>query len=122
MRKLTDHIHSKGAFADLHSCGQVEIQVPNMIAAGWDSWSGMPMNNTRMLYEKYGDKMLIGVIPDMFPEGASEEVQREYARKFADEFLNPEKPVLFNTYGAAVLTPAYREELYKQSRIKFGGK
>ena len=61
MRRLTDHIHSRGCYADFHSCGHLELQVPNMIAAGWDSWSGMPMNDTQMLYEKYGDQILIGV-------------------------------------------------------------
>jgi uroporphyrinogen-III decarboxylase len=119
MRKLTDHIHSRGCWADLHSCGNVGKQVPNMIAAGWDSWSGMPMNDTHALYEKYGDQILIGVIPEAFPEDASEEVQREYARKYVDKFVNPEKPTFVNLYGASVLTPAYREELYKLSRLKY---
>jgi hypothetical protein len=121
MRRLTDHIHERGALADFHSCGHIEQQVPNMIEAGWNSWSGMPMNDTQGLYEKYGDKIIIGVIPDKFEPDASEEKQREMARNFADRFCKPEKPCLISAYGAAVLTPAYREELYKQSRIKFAG-
>jgi hypothetical protein len=121
MRRLTDHIHSRGAIADLHSCGHIEQQVPNMIAAGWDSWSGMPMNDTQGLYEKYGDKIVLGVVPDQFdPMSATEEEQRAAARQFAAKFCNPEKPCLVNMYGAAVLTPAYREELYKESRIRMG--
>ena len=58
MKKLTDYVHSKGMYCDLHSCGHIELQVPNMIAAGWDSWSPMPMNDTMMLHEKYGDKLV----------------------------------------------------------------
>jgi hypothetical protein len=119
MKRLTDHIHSRGAIADLHSCGHVEQQVPNMIAAGWDSWSGMAMNDTQGLYEKYGDKIVLGVVPDQFdPQTTSEEEQRAAARKFAEKFCNPKKPCLVNMYGAAVLTPAFQEELYKESRIR----
>jgi hypothetical protein len=121
MRRLTDHIHERGCLADFHSCGHIEQQVPNMIAAGWDSWSGMAMNDTQGLYEKYGDKIILGVIPDQFAPDTDEEKQREMARNFVDRFCKPEKPCLLNLYGAAVLTPAYREELYKQSRIKYAG-
>jgi hypothetical protein len=119
MRRLTDHIHARGAIADFHSCGHIEQQVPNMIAAGWDSWSGMAMNDTQGLYEKYGDQIILGVVPDQFdPATTPEEEQRAAAREFAKKFCNPHKPCLFNMYGAAVLTPAYREELYKLSRIR----
>ena len=52
MKRFTDHAHAKGLFTDLHSCGHIEKQVPNIIAAGWDSWGGMPMNDRAMLYEK----------------------------------------------------------------------
>ena len=120
MRRLTDHIHSRGCYADFHSCGHLELQVPNMIAAGWDSWSGMPMNDTQMLYEKYGDQILIGVIPDEFdPETTTEEEQRAEAAKFVEKFCDPNKPCFVSHYGAAALTPAFREELYKLSRIRF---
>ncbi|KPU44404.1 uroporphyrinogen decarboxylase (URO-D) [Oxobacter pfennigii] len=120
MRRLTDYIHSKGLYADFHCCGHVERQVPNMIAAGWDSWSGMAMNDTQMLYEKYGDKIIIGVIPDQFdPMTTSEADQRAAAAKYVEKFCKPGKPSILNFYGAPVLTPAFREELYKLSRIKY---
>jgi hypothetical protein len=119
MRRLTDHMHQRGCYADLHSCGHIEQQVPNIIAAGWDSWSGMAMNDTQGLYEKYGDQIVLGVVPDQFGPDTPEEEQRAAAREYVKKFCNPQKPSLFNMYGAAVLTPAYREELYKQSRIKF---
>jgi hypothetical protein len=119
MKRLTDHIHARGAIADLHSCGHIEQQVPNMIAAGWDSWSGMAMNDTQGLYEKYGDRIVLGVVPDQFvPENTPEDRQRAAAREFAQKFCNPQKPCILNSYGAAILTPAYREELYKESRIR----
>ena len=120
MRRVTDFIHSKGRFAEFHSCGQILKQVPNMIAAGWDAWSGQPMNDTQKIYELYGDQILIGVIPDPYdPATTSEEEQRARAREYADRFCNPKKPSYFNRGGGDTMTPAFREELYKQSRINY---
>jgi len=117
MRRLTDFIHSKGRFCDFHSCGQNLRQVPNMIKAGWDSWSGQPMNDTEKAYELYGDKILIGVYPVELSPTASEEEQRASARAYADKFCNPDKPSILN--GGFNLPAAFREELYKHSRINY---
>jgi hypothetical protein len=120
MKRVTDHLHSKSKFCELHSCGQLMKQVPNMIAAGWDAWNGQDMNDTHKIYELYGEKIVLGVMPEMFdPVAKSEEDQRQAAREYADKFCNPDKPSYFNIYGASVLTPTYREELYKQSRINY---
>ena len=120
MKKVTDHLHSKGRYADFHSCGQLMKQIPNMIAAGWDTWGGQPMNDSQKIYELYGDKILIGVIPDPFdPETTSEEDQRAAARAYAEKFCRRDKPSYLNTYGMAMLTPAFREELYKCSRLNY---
>ena len=120
MKRLTDHIHSKGKLADLHSCGHLEMQVPSIIAAGWDSWTPQPMNNTHMMYEKYGDQIILGVIPEDFPENASEEVQKAEAAKFVDKFCNPDRPAAVSLYASNLVTPIFRKELYRLSRIKFG--
>jgi hypothetical protein len=120
MRRVTDFLHSKGKACELHSCGQLLKQVPNFIAAGWDSWSGQIMNDTHKIYELYGDKIIIGVTPDMYdPSDKTEQEQRAAAREYVEKFCRPEKPSLFNTYGAPVLTPAFREELYAHSRVAY---
>jgi hypothetical protein len=120
MKRLTDFLHSKGKFCELHSCGSLFKQVPNMIEAGWDSWNGQMMNDTQKIYDLYGDKLLIAVIPDSFdPLTLSEEEQRECARQYAAKFCNPAKPSYYNYYAADLLTPAFREELYKQARILY---
>jgi hypothetical protein len=31
--------------------------VPEIIEAGWDSWGPQLMNDSLMLYEKYGDRL-----------------------------------------------------------------
>ncbi|MDR3277409.1 MAG: methyltransferase [Oscillospiraceae bacterium] len=122
MRKVTDHIHKLGRHCDLHSCGRILKQVPNIIAAGWDSWIPQEMNDTHEIYELYGDKLIVAVMPEPYDAvAASEEEQRAHAREFAEKFCNPDKPCTLSHYSAELLTPAFREELYKQSRIKFGG-
>lgn len=122
MKRLTDFVHSKGKFCDLHSCGCIEMQVPNIIAAGWDSWCPQAMNDTHKIYKQYGDKLLIGVLPDVFdPATTSEEEQREFARAYAKKFCNPQKPSALNlyTFAMGMTTPVFMEELYKQSRIAY---
>jgi hypothetical protein len=91
-----------------------------MIKAGWDAWGGQAMNDTQKEYELYGDQILIGVLPDPFdPAATSEEEQRARAREYADKFCQPGKPSFFNFNGMQYLTAAFREELYKQSRINY---
>lgn len=120
MRKLNDHIHAKGKIADLHSCGKSELQVPNFIEAGWDSWGPMTINDTHMLYDLYGDKIAIGVVPEPYDvENSTEEEQRTQARKYVDRFSKPGTSCIFSRYGFPLLTPAYREELYRYSREVF---
>jgi len=122
MKKVTDHLHSKGKYCDLHSCGQAYKQVPNFIAAGWDSWSGQPMNDTQKIYEDYGDGMLIGVIPDAFdPATTSDEEQRELAKAYAAKFVDPNKVAILSQYGSSAMTQAFGEALYEASRKIYAG-
>jgi len=122
MKKVTDFIHSTGRRCELHSCGQIIKQVPNMIAAGWDYWNPQLMNDTHKIYELYGDKIIIGTAPESFdPLTASEAEQRAIARGYADKFCNPDKPSFLNRYSSRLLTPAFREELYIRSREKYSG-
>ena len=120
MRRVTDYLHSKGKFCELHSCGQLLKQVPNMIKAGWDLWNGQPMNDTQKIYELYGDKIVIGVIPDRYdPATTSEEEQKAAAREFADKFCQAGKPSMINHAGRPLITPAFQEALYIQSRKNY---
>jgi len=120
MKKVTDHIHSLGRVADLHSCGMVMKQVPNMIKAGWDTWSGQVMNDTHALYEQYGDKIILGVMPEQFdPDTASLEEQRRMAKAFVDRFCRKDKPCTVNLYGGRCFGTEYRKELYRLSRLAF---
>jgi len=119
MKKVTDYLHSRGIWCELHSCGQEFKQVPNFIKAGWDSWSGQPMNDTHTEYELYGDKIIIGVIPDELPPDATDDDARAAARAFVDKFCSKDKPCTMG-YGNTSSNQAFRDEVYKLSRIKYG--
>jgi len=120
MRKVTDHLHSIGKFCEFHSCGHLTKQIPNMIAAGWDLWNGQAMNDTRMIYEQYGDKIIIGVNHNLTdPDSLSEDELRAAARDYADKFCKPDKPSILN-FGSSMRVPdAFREELYIRSRENY---
>ena len=120
MRKFTDHIHAKGKLADLHSCGKIDNMVPNIIAAGWDSWAPMAICDTEAMFQKYGDQMVFAILPESFdPATTSEEEQREAARRFVETHCIPGKFFMFSVYGMPMLTPAFLEEMYIQSRKKY---
>jgi hypothetical protein len=89
-----------------------------MIKAGWDSWSGQPMNDTQLEYEQYGDSIIIGVIPDQLPEGASDEDIRAAAKKYAGKFCNKSKPSTLNPQADG-LSELFFDEIYRLSRIAY---
>ena len=122
MKKVTDHIHAKGKVAELHSCGCNEMQIENYIAGGWDIWGPMSnINNTQRLFEDYGDKIILGVMPDLYdPKVDSEETIREKANAFVQKFCSdPDKICIINRYFGPYLQGVYAEELYKASRMKY---
>ena len=122
MNMLTDHIHSKGRYTSLHSCGHNFTRVQCFIDGGFDSWEPQAMNDTQGLYEQFGDKIIIAVMPDKYdPNTASEEEMRQAARSFVDRFCNPGKPCTINYVAGDMLTPAFCEELYEYSRKRYAG-
>ncbi len=125
MKRYNEHIHSLGKYSELHSCGHIESRCDIFVEAGFDIWAPMPMNDTISLYQKYGDRLCIGLVYDrpFDPATASEEEQRAAARDLVERLLEPGKncfySFFYNTHG--MMTPAFREELYIASRRKFSG-
>jgi hypothetical protein len=124
MKRVTDFLHSKGLFCELHSCGNIIQMVPNIIAAGWDAWAPQLMNDIAKIYEMYGDKILVGTLPQGLPPVEQfymlpVEVQQRFAHEYANTFCREDKPSYFNCYAAYYMTPAFRDEMYMRSRINY---
>ena len=120
MKRFCDHVHSHGKYIELHSCGRCETRCGVFADAGFDTWTPMAMNDTAKLWETYGDRMVIAVCVNELehPETATEEELRDAARSFSAKFAKPDRPCTVNLYtNPAYLTPAFREELYRTSRI-----
>ena len=115
LKRIVDATHEMGITFELHSCGKNEMLVPAMIEAGVDMWNGQPMNDKKMLVEKYGDKMIFGVAPDELTNDSTEEEVRDACRKFIADYNG------YRVYGGhsanAMFAPKLREYLYEFSRI-----
>ncbi|MBR4703773.1 MAG: hypothetical protein IKO91_08005, partial [Oscillospiraceae bacterium] len=86
-------------------------------------------------YDDFGDKILIATFPQNIPEDIMalatteekqaafaklpEEQQRQIARDYVNRVCKHGKPSFYNFYAAHWLTPAFREEMYKQSRMNY---
>jgi len=122
MKRIVDHVHSVGKIIELHSCGHNEARCGVFVDAGFDGWRPMPMNDTPALYEKYGDKINIGITYDkpFDPETATEEEQKAAARDFVARFTVPGKAGEFATgHNQKISTEVFLKELYRESRKRF---
>ncbi|MBR6323328.1 MAG: methyltransferase [Lachnospiraceae bacterium] len=115
LKRIVDATHELGVKFELHSCGKNEMLVPAMIEAGVDMWNGQPMNDKKMLVEKYGDEMIFGAYPTTITAESAPEEVRSTCKEFIDTFNN------YRIYGgfssAAMAVPNIREYLYEFSRI-----
>ncbi len=116
MKRISDYCHAEGLWFLHHSCGLNELMVPAMIEEGDDIWMPQPMNDVRMLREKYGDKLMMGVHPPMPAPDADAETLDATAKAFVEEFAPGfrERPFLLIDFGEP---QAYKDAIYKYSRI-----
>ncbi|MCL2136493.1 MAG: methyltransferase [Coriobacteriia bacterium] len=119
IKRVREFCHSLGIFFDMHSCGKNEILVPAYIEIGADSWSGQPMNDKQMIYDKYGDKIILGMEMDVswsFGDPPLElDVATAAAQRFIDKFVPnfKQKPVLM---GSLFGPEGYSEYVYEAGR------
>jgi uroporphyrinogen-III decarboxylase len=119
LKRVVDFVHSQGMIFDMHSCGKNELLVPAYIAAGCDSWSGQTMNDKDMLYEKYGDKIILGLDADIeFTPATTDAEAAAAAKRFVAKYgpSVEKKPFLCSAFS---MTPAWAETLYEESRKLF---
>jgi len=119
MKELVSHIHSKGRFVTIHSCGHVEDRIGIFIEAGIDGWQLQNMNDIKKLYDEVGDKIVLEAWPDPFDIN-DEKASIEAARGFVDRFCKSGKTVLLgNGFPEAMKSKVFLEELYSYSRKHF---
>ena len=117
--RISDAAHSEGMFFQLHSCGKNELLVPAFIEASVDTWTGQPMNDKAMLYSLYGDKIILGVEPDIGPDiNMSDEDAIAAAKRFVAKYAPDygKKPVITSMFQAP---DSFVETVYKESRVFF---
>ena len=112
LKRIVDAAHDLGIYFELHSCGKNEMLVPAMIEAGVDMWNGQPMNDKKMLVERYGDKMIFTHEVNLEPDAADEEVDAAVA-KFMEEFG-------YDNLGYnGTRDERFRKKLYEASRKNY---
>ena len=117
MKTVVDRIHELGMSAELHSCGKLEAQVGNFVAAGWDSWVPMPMNDYEAMYDAWGDKIIISCGPAAQAPDATYEEQVKAGEEWVARFFQPGRYAIPNyMYFPAGMTRGFREGLYRASR------
>ncbi|MBE6038208.1 MAG: methyltransferase [Anaerofustis stercorihominis] len=114
IKKVADFCHENGLIFQLHSCGCNELLVPAMIDIGVDIWSGQPMNDKDMLYEKYGKDIMLGIEAPVLPADATDEEVEEAAKAYVEKYSK--YPIYASLRGAH---PKFAEALYRQSRIAY---
>ncbi len=123
MKRFVDHVHAMGYPVELHSCGHNETRCDIFAEAGFDSWSPMDMNDTVALFDKYGDKIAIGVIAEeelrLDPATATPEEMAAAGKAFADRFAVPGKICTMSRYNAPWASREFREAVYKESRLNY---
>ena len=119
MKRVVDSCHKRGIIFDFHCCGKNEALVPIMIECGMDQWGGQAVNDFDYIYEKYGDKLVIGITPYDCRTERDVKKADELAKKFVDDY-GPgfhQKP-FFAVLRRAI--PEYRESLYRYGRMALG--
>ena len=117
--RVVDAAHGAGMFFDIHSCGKNEKIVPAYIEIGTDYWSGQSINDKAMLYEKYGDKIILGLEPDIpYAAMTSDADAAAAAKRFVAKYgpTMEAKPFVCPAMGAPV---AFLDSLYAESRKMF---
>ena len=115
MKELVNHVHSKGRFMTLHSCGHIEDRVNIFIEAGFDGWAPQTMNNIRKLYEEFGDKIVFDAWAEPFDIN-DDMAAKQAARDFVDFYCHPGKTALLGSNHGELKSRVFKEELYEYSR------
>lgn len=88
VRRLIEHVKSKGFLYLQHSCGKNEKLIPSMIQAGIDVWtSSQAINDLHKIVVEYGDRFICSGGMDL-PEFYEDNYPIERMKKIVQERIN----------------------------------
>ena len=124
-KELIDHAHSLGMHFWLHTCGNVEMFIPEFIEIGLDVIHPIQKYtmDERQIAEKYGDKICIWAGFDVqrtIPFGTPDDV-REEVRRMIDTYYRPEGRLIVAAGNAFTTdTPLASFEALMDETVKYG--
>ena len=99
IKRLVDLSHSLGMPYDMHSCGHTgEILTPLMIKAGVDSWRPQPMNNTELMFDKWGDQIRLQVTIEPPRDTQTDQEVADDVLAFLDRYTDPSRGAYATCY------------------------
>lgn len=91
--KFAVNCNEMGILVELHSCGNIEKLMPELINTHVTTWRGQNINDKKMLVEKYGDKFTFKVmVTEDLKDGFDESIEK--ATKLYEEYKG--KKVMFD--------------------------
>lgn len=119
VNRVSESIHSRGMYFEMHSCGKNELLGPAYVESGVDIWSGQPINDKQQIYDLYGDRIILGMEPDIDPDPSMSDsdaaaAARRFVARYAPNY--EKKPVVANIFAAP---NSYIETIYEESRKFF---
>ena len=121
VKRITDFLHAKGMYYEIHMCGNTDILVPCYMEAGVDWWSAIQpeLHDVYALVKKYKDAKTAFCIlpPDVTPDVSDEEA-RQAAKDFVEEFKDCNIMLMFMKMDPEWpgFHPEYIKGLYEFSR------
>jgi len=87
IKRIVESCHKRGLRFELHSCGNNEVLVPNMIEAGVDLWCGQAVNDFDKLAHQYRDAPIVFGIPcPTFAPGTDKETIWKTAADLLEQY------------------------------------
>ena len=113
MRRLIDHVKSKGFLYLQHSCGKNEKLIPHMIDAGIDVWtSSQAINNLHKIIVDYGDKIICSGgmdLQEFYDENYPIEKMREIVQERINDMCRGGSYLPYGTFGVPHLAQVVSE-------------
>lgn len=113
MKKIANHIKSKGKLMQLHSCGKIESLIPRIIDIGVDHWSScQTCNDIDGIIARYGDKLtLLGGMdtPELTDMSKSRDELKALAAKRIDEMCKGCGLLVYGSRSYPVLVEVVNE-------------